>query len=378
MKHKKKILLYIHQCILKGGVEKVFYNLINNLPPEEYDITILSVMGYLKDDFEANLFPPEVKRSCMMWDEFSGTSILKRLRQKIHNRIFPLWCKVRLLFKKYDIAIAAQEGAYAEFVINHVKAKKKLLWIHNDIEKCHWTLSHFGTIEAERRCYDKFDKVVCVSRSVADSMNTMFGKMNNLTVCYNPVDTHEIDRKLKSKLPDRPSENPWFVCVGRLCHQKGYDRLIRVCNRLNKEGYHYAITILGDGEDREMLEQMLAHNAIDNIHLLGNVENPFVFMKQADWLLLPSRHEGFGMVLHEAVYCGTPVIATDVCGVSELLGDSEYGIVIENSEEAIYEGLKKVLDNPRLHIQYKEAVKRRLDFIDLNTRIKDIKALLDN
>lgn len=375
---KKKILIYIHQGVLKGGVEKVFYNLLNNLPLENYDITVLSVMGYLKDDFDGHLYPSAVKRYCLYWDEFSKSNPLRRLTQKIHNRIFPTWMKMKLKFQRFDVAIAAQEGSYARYVIDNVQANKKLLWIHNDIEQCHWTLNFFGTNEAERRCYNSFDKVVCVSESVTECMRRVFGSMSNLVVCYNPIDTTEIDAKLQERLPERPSEHTWFICAGRLCHQKAYDRLINVCHRLNQEGYKYDVSVLGDGEDRKKLERMLSERNIDNIHLIGNVSNPFVYMKQADWLLLPSRHEGFGMVLHEATYCKTPIITTDVSGARELLGDSEYGIVMENSENDIYHTLKFVLDNPAVHQKYAQAITRRAEFVNLQERINKIRDIIDN
>lgn len=375
---KKKIFILIHQGILKGGVEKVFYNLLNNLPMAKYDITVLSIMGYLKDDFETQLYPPQVKRYCLMWDELSKQNTLKRIKQKIHNRLFPLWIKLQLKFLKYDVAIAAQEGMYADYILKNVRAKKKLLWIHNDISQCHWSLKHYGSLDVERHCYEKFDKVICVSKMVANSMTVTFGPMHNLAVCYNPIDTAEIDEKLKAKLPERPSSNPWFVCVGRLCHQKAYDRLIEVCRRLNLEGYKYDVSILGDGEDREVLENMLTEFGMDNVHLLGCTDNPFIYMKSADWLLLPSRHEGFSMVLQEAAYCNTPIISTDVSGARELLGDSEYGLIMDNSTESIYKMLKNVLDDSNLHSKYSEAISQRRKFVNLEFRIKIIQEIIDN
>lgn len=371
---KKKIFIHIHQSILKGGVEKVFHNIINNLPIEEYDISVLNVMGYLTDDFEGQLYPLDVKRNCLMWDELSHNP-WKRLTQKIHNRLFPWYYKNLVLrFKKFDVAIAAQEGFYAKYVMNNVRAKKKMLWIHNDMTQCHWTKKQFGDADQEKACYEKFDKVVCVSKGVAESMRRVFGSMDNLTVCYNPIDTHEIDRKLKEKLASRPEEL-WFVCAGRLVYQKAYDRLFEVCKRLNDDGFRYRITILGEGSDRPILENMIKDYGLANIELIGNQSNPFKYIKAADWYLLPSRHEGFGLVLHEAVWCGTPIITTDVVGARELLGDSEFGIVTENSEEGIYNTLCLVLRDPHYWEKYRNAVKRRASFINLEQRILRIKEL---
>ena len=92
---KKKIFIYIHQCILKGGVEKVFYNLLNNLPKGKYDVTILSIMGYLHGDINDNLYPAFVKRHWLYYDEWSNKWIVK-LCQRFHNRFFPLLYKLYL------------------------------------------------------------------------------------------------------------------------------------------------------------------------------------------------------------------------------------------------------------------------------------------
>lgn len=377
MRKKKKVFIFIHQCVLSGGVEIVFHTLLNNLPVDEYDITVLSVMGYLKGDFEDKLYPSQVKRRCLMWDEFSKTSVVKRFCQKFHNRFFPRFYKWWLKFKKFDVAIAAQEGMYASFVIDNVIARKKILWIHNDIDICHWTLSHFGTIEAEREYYGRFNHIICVSESVAESMSRVFGKLNNLCVHHNPIDTRKIDMMLQKSTPAHPGD-VWFVCVGRLVEQKGFDRLIRVCSRLVIEGYQFYVSILGDGQDRNLLEDMLKEYKVKNVELLGYKPNPFVYMRAADWFLQTSRHEGFGLALYEAAYCGVPVITTDVAGARELLGDSEYGIVAPNSEDGIYNAMKRVLDMHELHDKYKTMIETRVPIINLDNRIASIRALLDN
>lgn len=370
---KKKIFVYIHQCILKGGVEKVYYNLLNNLPEGKYDVTVLSVMGYLSGDINDNLYPSFVRRHWLYYDEWSNKWVVK-LCQRFHNRFFPMLYKWYLKWCHFDVAIAAQEGLYAKFVDEIVKADKKILWIHNDISICHWTEKIFGSIENECACYKKFDNIVCVSESVEDSMNKVFGSLNNLCVRYNPIDTYEIDRKLKEPLPER-KEELLFVCVGRLANQKGYDRMFNVCERLNTLGYKYSVWVIGEGEDKSLLKNMMAEKKLKNIKLLGIQSNPYVYMKQADWFLLPSRHEGFGMVLQEALCCGTPIITTLVAGAKELLGESEYGIIVENSEDGIYNGMKSVLDNPELRQKYVEISAKRKSFIDIRKRVSDIECL---
>lgn len=371
---KKKIFIYIHQCILKGGVEKVFFNLLNNIPQEQYDITVLSHIAYLSSDIHSGLYPPHVRRRWLYYDEFSPKGP-KRFLQRLHNFLMPRLYPLFLRLQRFDTAIAAQEGMYATFVAEKVRAKQKLVWIHNDIARCHWTQNLFPSIDAERNCYLRFDRVVCVSEAVKHSMNAVFGKMDNLCVCYNPIDTNEIEQKRNAFSVDRESA-PLFVAVGRLVEQKGFDRMLRVCDKLNRDGLDYRLWIIGDGEDREALEKQRSEYNLQNVQFLGPKNNVFPYMQAADWLLCASRHEGFNLVLYEAGWCGTPSITTDNAGTKEFLGESEYGIVTENDETALYHAMRRVLTDPALLPHYQSAVKQRKSFIDLNTRIKEICNLL--
>ncbi|RGK37406.1 glycosyltransferase [[Ruminococcus] lactaris] len=371
----KKIFIYIHQSILKGGVEKVFYNLFNNLPDNEYQITVLNYCVYLTDDLKSVFYKGQKHRYWFYYDEWSAKPG-KKFTQRVHNKIMPIMLPIWLNMQHYDIAIAAQEGMYAKFVIENIHAKRKLLWIHNDMMLCRFTEKYFTTSQEEKSCYEQFDGVACVSESVRQSMLERFGKMENLYTIYNPIDTNEIDIKLKEKHPKR-SNDPLFVCVGRLVEQKGFDRLLPICKKLNGEGFKYTIWIIGEGSERARLEQIIQENQLDNVKLLGNQKNPYIYMKQADWLLCVSRHEGFNMVLHEAIYCECPIVTTLNAGTEEFLGDSEYGIVLDNTDEAIEKGMRKVLTNREIREKYYNAAKERKKTVSIEERMKTIQIFIE-
>jgi glycosyltransferase involved in cell wall biosynthesis len=241
---------------------------------------------------------------------------------------------------------------------------------------CRFTEEHFHSPQEEKMCYSRFDQVACVSDDVRKTMLERFGDMDNLCVCYNPIDTNEIDEKLRESLPARPLET-LFVCVGRLADQKGFDRLLPICKKLNEEGLRFKVWILGEGEKRAELEQYIQANNLQNVELKGNQSNPFIYMRCADWLLCVSRHEGFNMVLHEALYCGTPIITTNNAGTEELLGDNEYGLVMENTDEAIENGMRRVLLDPNIQAHYKVKCQERKEFVSLNRRMTVIQNVLE-
>jgi glycosyltransferase involved in cell wall biosynthesis len=117
---------------------------------------------------------------------------------------------------------------------------------------------------------------------------------------------------------------------------------------------------------------------IKNVHFLGLRSNPYKYMKMADWLLSSSIFEGYSLVSQEAALLDTPLILTDCSGVRELLGDSEYGIVMEPSVIGIYNGMKKVMDNPELNQYYRDRIIERKKIIDKEVRFKEIEDMLFN
>ena len=151
-----------------------------------------------------------------------------------------------------------------------------------------------------------------------------------------------------------------IIAVGRLTAQKGFDRLLRVHKRLIDAGIRYQLKILGEGEDRKALETFVEQNGLtDTVALCGFQENPYPMLKNAAFYVCSSRYEGFSTTVIESLILGTPVVTTDCTGMQEILGDSEYGLITANDDEAFYEGVKRMLTEPGLLEHYAEQAKIR-------------------
>ena len=101
-------------------------------------------------------------------------------------------------------------------------------------------------------------------------------------------------------------------------------------------------------------------------------------MAAADLYVCSSRREGFSTAVTEALIVGTPVVSTDCSGARELLGDNdEYGLVVENSEEGVYQGMKRMLSNPPLLAHYKEKAKERGAFFHKEKTVRAVEDMLD-
>ncbi|MEO1093313.1 MAG: glycosyltransferase [Cyanobacteria bacterium J06638_28] len=181
--------------------------------------------------------------------------------------------------------------------------------------------------------YPWAQSIIAVSQGIAKELRQTLGaSASSVQVIYNPV----IDAALAAKAA-MPLSHPWlaagqppvFLAVGRLAKQKDYPTLIAAFRQL-RQTHAAKLIILGEGELRSQLEQMIAQWGLTaDVELPGFVENPYAYMKQAMALVLSSLWETFGMVLAEALACGCPVIATDCeYGPSEILADGKYGALV--------------------------------------------------
>ena len=158
--------------------------------------------------------------------------------------------------------------------------------------------------------------------------------------------------------------------------------LLTACKKLKDEGYHFEVYIIGWGETEEefnQLEEQRKQLGLSMVRFMGYRENPYPYLKSADWFISSSRYEGYSLVSQEAAILDVPIIATNCSGVSELLGeDGRYGIVADISIEGIHDKMKMVLDDLSLRDRYCELIKERKSIISFDERIDAIRKLFDN
>ena len=154
-----------------------------------------------------------------------------------------------------------------------------------------------------------------------------------------------------------------MVTVGRLVEQKGYDRLIKILGEL-KDKYNFRLYIIGEGKKEKELHELAKQcNVEDKIIWKGFLNNPYPYIKQADFFVCSSISEGYSTAVTEAIILETPVVTTNCAGMKEIFGCNNCGIITENSDNALQKALEFILKNPDHLILYeKEAKKRAQDF----------------
>lgn len=132
-----------------------------------------------------------------------------------------------------------------------------------------------------------------------------------------------------------------------------------------------------DQEEKNIKEYIKENNLEKNIMLLGYQKNPYKYIKKSDIFVCSSRAEGYSTAVTEAVILDKPIVTTNCSGMEEILGkDNKYGLITKNTEEDLYEGIKKMLENKDIIKKYKQNIKERSKQFELEALIKEIEKIL--
>ncbi|MGN1419459.1 MAG: glycosyltransferase [Acutalibacteraceae bacterium] len=380
-----KKILFMLNSLHGGGAEKVFQNVINNLDSKKYEIILYTMHPEKIEDYISykgklsyNSVFNSIKSKTAFGGKFSG------FLSKIKGKIF-VHCSSKTFYRlfireKADVEIAFIEGESTKIISGSTNKKsKKYAWVHTDLEKNPWTEFLYRSTEDEKEHYLAFDKILCVSDSVRDSFIRKYHfDGERVRTQYNPLDRNDILKKSEEKTELSNHTRLRMITVGRLVEQKGYDRLIRIADRLKKDGFSFELLILGEGTERAKLEKMIRDfNLEKDIILLGFQENPYCYMKESDLFVCSSRTEGFSTVVSEAIVLGLPVISTDCAGVHEVFGNFECGIITKNDEDDLFEALFETLSHPERLKYFAEQSTQRGKCFSLEKAMKEIENLLD-
>lgn len=356
-----RVFFLIHD-LGQGGAEKVLVNLVNNMDRSKFDISVTVLFG---GGINEQFLAPDIHFRAVFPKEVPGNSKLMKLLtpKQLH----------RLCVKEhYDIEVSYLEGPSARVISGCQDPYTKLVsWIHVEQHTMDKLAGSFRSEKEARECYSRFDQTVCVSQYVHDDFCQLLDFGKPCQVLYNTVQSDKILQDSKAEAPQLLDDGKIrLIAVGSLKGSKGYDRMLRIIKRLQNEKYPVHLYVLGIGPLQQELEQYIAESSLlDTVTLLGYDTNPYKYVAKCDLFICASHAEGFSTAATEALIVGTPVCTVEVSGMKEMLGEhNEWGIVTENNEEALYLGIKRLLDDSALMAHYRQmAVQRGKYFCTKNT-----------
>lgn len=343
----KKLLFGAYSLDI-GGIEKALVILVNKLQEKGYDITLVLEK---KQGIFLNEIDPKIKII-----EYASSNSKNKIQRKIINLIKRI--KFTLKYKnKYDFSASFATYSLPSSFVARTASKNCYLWGHAD----YLTLFDGNAEEMKEffieRNYDKFKKIIFVSKEGKDSFIKVFPEMKEKTmVCNNLIDADKILELSREKIPEEylskinklentQKETTIFINVGRHQEkQKKLSRLIEAATMLKKDNMNFKIIFIGDGPETEEYKKQVKNNQLENnIIFLGKKQNPYPYFKIADCVVLTSDYEGYPVVFLESFILEKPIITTKVSDYKEV--ENKYGFVTEKDTKDIYEKMKNFILN---------------------------------
>ncbi|MBO5369064.1 MAG: ChbG/HpnK family deacetylase, partial [Clostridia bacterium] len=362
---KKKILVCFIQAHI-GGAMTSLINFLNSLDTSKYDVDVMFYENENKDygiKNTVNILPQgkthrssDVKNliAKMLSPSYMCAKLKEIYFKKIaHNkrRAVQIMSKQGSRYSagitgEYDVAVAFEMSWALNYVINRVCAKKKILWFHNDFESAGYSYS------TDKTAFKKADALVFVSEECRLKFSKCHPEMADKSYFIPNLLSADFVRQRANEeitLPFEDTDRLKFLSVSRVnFDEKGLDRAARVFKRLKDENLlsDTVWTVVGKGRDSEAFAQLIKEYGLEDVIFpIGLKTNPVPYMKNSDILFLPSIHEGMPMVVTEGFMMGLVPVVTEYTSANEQIRNGIDGLVFENSEEGLYNGLKKLLSD---------------------------------
>ena len=140
-----------------------------------------------------------------------------------------------------------------------------------------------------------------------------------------------------------------ILTVARLHPEKGVDRVVEVCEKLSDDGIDFKWFVVGFGaQEQELLDRAKDLKLDDRFYILGKKINPYPYFKKCDIYVQPSRYEGKAVAITEAKVFNKPIVITDYNSARDQITNNETGLIVNNSIDGIYKGIKELIEDSEL------------------------------
>jgi glycosyltransferase involved in cell wall biosynthesis len=341
-----KLIYFIDNLWKSGGTERVLTTKVNWLATHGHDVMVVTLL-----DTRPSFFAlcDKVQRVFLSADHLSPSSYLDEVRNIVNNQhpdvcIATAGLAVGAIWKLKDSSLKVLEFHYTKnFLVNFVNG---LTHIH--FKQLHLLKMRYLQWQLARtaRHYDAF--VGLTARDVK-----LWGEPRNMTYVHNPL---SFTSEAKSTC-----ENMTIVSVGSWTPAKGMDQLLEAFGPLASKYPEWRVELYGSGQDEALLRSIIAKYSMENqVQLHPPVLDIASKLVQASIYAFPSRSDGFGLVITEAMECGLPTVAMDCpCGPCEIVTPETGLVVPEKDIVAFRKALQRLMDSLSLRKSMgREALQR--------------------
>lgn len=384
-----KIFIAASWLKLGGGVTRTLFELLKRIDYSKYSVTLMvmeldpDMLQYLPKEVEiiwsgdsfqtadtVTLLKGFLKKGKLL-TALSYIINLIEWKLKGDNYSHQRWI-VRHMKKQeqeYDIAIsyAMMNSLVNTYIIDNVKAKKKILWCHIDMG-----IYKENYIRGLEKLYEQYDRINCVSQSSLQSVKDRYPQLSSkLRVAYNFIDCDSIIKGAENGVDVEVPEKIKLCTVGRISDQKGIDILADVAAKLKNSGVDFVWWVVGtryDDEFNRKVENRIRECGLENcVLLLGEKNPPFAFMKACDIYVQPSRYEGYCTTTNEARILCKPIVTTCVSGADEQFTDGVNGFITEISADSVFEAVYTLVSSTEKRSEFTQALENNLSVLQQNS-----------
>lgn len=368
---KKVKVVFMVQQLVCGGAEQALYDLISLLDKTKFDASVLALVGggVWEEKFRAAGIPV----TNIFYRRPQSRSPMVFMKHQLRKmRIYRVIRKdSRKLLKMFipegtDIAVAysmwGDENAALAYDTKHVR------FVHGNVAN---NPDFRKIIEDNLKFMREYQRIICVSQESYHAFRQFTGLKDTVRMHYNPLNSETV-RQLARQTVELPSDVPVICAVGRLAPEKGYDRLIRIHKDILQQGAAHRLVLVGDGPEKEKLMRTVQETGTEeSVIFAGYQSNPYPYMKNSRFLVSSSFTEGLPVIAMEALSLGIPIVSA-VPSIGEIFGNECCGIITENDDESLKEGIRKMLLDEAFYAEAKQGACSRSTFFDGRRMVKEI------
>ena len=296
-------ILHVNFGILQGGIDNLLNDMMNCQLKLGHQVSLL-VINNVFNDYVKNLFPEGI-----------GLYALGRpVSSKNPYYMLKAYWIINYIIRP-DV-IHCHNGDLGFFLM--LDKHPKILTVH---------AMHLPTFR-----YKYFNYICCISQAVMDDVKKTY-LSNSMSVVYNSVNSSLIKKKKNYELNHKLK----IIQVGRLNHiDKGQDISIRAVKILKNQDVEVQLTIVGDGKSKKYLQHEVKLSGLQNsVIFMGEKSREWIYnhLCEYDVMVVPSRHEGFGLAIIEGIFAGLPVVVSDIDGPKEITEDGTYCYIFNSEDE---------------------------------------------
>lgn len=361
---KKKLLIVFPGYMELGGIERSLLGLLDVLDYETYDVDFF-LYGH-----HGALFPLINERVNLLPEVKELAYLRSSLKEKIrHGCWYSAWLRIRdelvsrhqainfdqtwaqimrhcapELPEMYDLALSF--FLPFDFLIEKVKAKKKIGWIHTDYT------AERQNLEMLQGQYAKMDVIAAVSDSCKVTFCKAFAEFENrVLIIENILSKAFVFQQAEDGCAAQEMESDSIIhllSIGRFCTAKNFDNVPDICRRLLESGLNVKWYLIGYGGDEALIRRRIEEADMQaHVVILGKKSNPYPYIKACDLYVQPSRYEGKCVTVREAQMLGKPVVITNYATAPSQLEDGVDGVVVPMDNAGCAEGIAALLRDPQ-------------------------------